>query len=300
MLFSARKSRQQIGLKATTCSDSCITSKFSLSFLLAVFRLLLGQEGVWVRGAVEGVYLKGLLAQSRLFCREMDCPVRALLGNQPAPYSGLPGPPGPKCRKKSRKMSPGASSPQEPQKSPKSPGTLQKHSPDTFRRLAATFPEEILEKKSRTTPETLSEPFLEFPSRVRLGSPKPYTSRHLKPPEHFQNCLPLSTAGDASFLEVVLERASQSCPCLAAQNSHRKIAVTTVAASGSQPFRCRNRRVFRFTGRKKIASLATFWDISLKIAGKSQRPRPQSRRSRAISRPQRPRDTKCPWNSQQH
>ena len=29
--------------------------------------------------------------------------------------------------------------------------------------------------------------------------PKPYNSRHLKPPEHFQNSLPLSTAGDASF-----------------------------------------------------------------------------------------------------
>ena len=30
-------------------------------------------------------------------------------------------------------------------------------------------------KKSAKTPETLSELFLEFPSRVRLGSPKPYT-----------------------------------------------------------------------------------------------------------------------------
>ena len=48
-------------------------------------------------------------------------------------------------------------------------------------------------------PETLSEVFQEFPSRVRLASPKPYHSRHLKPPERFQNCLLLSTAGDASF-----------------------------------------------------------------------------------------------------
>ena len=41
--------------------------------------------------------------------------------------------------------------------------------------------------------------FLEFPPRVRLGSPKPYNSRHLKPPEHFPNCLAFSTAGDTSF-----------------------------------------------------------------------------------------------------
>ena len=51
------------------------------------------------------------------------------------------------------------------------------------------------------TPKTLSELSLEFPSRVRLGSPKPYNSRHLKAPERFQNCLPPSTAGDASFFE---------------------------------------------------------------------------------------------------
>ena len=56
----------------------------------------------------------------------------------------------------------------------------------------------------------LSELLPEFPSRVRLGSPKPYHSRHLKAPQHFQNSLPLSTAGDASFSEVVPETASQS------------------------------------------------------------------------------------------
>ena len=49
------------------------------------------------------------------------------------------------------------------------------------------------------TPEMLSEHFLEFPSRVRLGCPKPYNSRHLRLPEHFQNYLPPSTAGGASF-----------------------------------------------------------------------------------------------------
>ena len=54
-------------------------------------------------------------------------------------------------------------------------------------------------RNSGKTPETLSERFLEFPSRVRLGSPKPYSSRHLRLPEHFQNSLPPSTAGGASF-----------------------------------------------------------------------------------------------------
>ena len=43
------------------------------------------------------------------------------------------------------------------------------------------------------------ERFLEFPSRVRLGCPKRYNSRHLRLPEHFQNSLPPSTAGGASF-----------------------------------------------------------------------------------------------------
>ena len=63
---------------------------------------------------------------------------------------------------------------------------------------AGTFRKKF-RKISRKTPETLSERFLEFPSRVRLGSSKHYISRHLKAPEHFQNCLPPSTAGDASF-----------------------------------------------------------------------------------------------------
>ena len=60
------------------------------------------------------------------------------------------------------------------------------------------FPEEIPENFGKT-PETLSERFLQFPSRVRLGSPKPHNSRHVKLPENFQNSLPLSTAGDASL-----------------------------------------------------------------------------------------------------
>ena len=61
------------------------------------------------------------------------------------------------------------------------PASLMGHTPST----AGTF-----RKNFRKTPETLSERFLEFPSRVRLGSPKPYNSRHLRLPEHFQNFLP--------------------------------------------------------------------------------------------------------------
>ena len=70
------------------------------------------------------------------------------------------------------------------------------HTPST----AGTFRKKF-RKNSRKTPETLSERFLEFPSRVRLGCPKPYNSRHLRLPERFQNSLP-STAGDASFSRI--------------------------------------------------------------------------------------------------
>ena len=63
--------------------------------------------------------------------------------------------------------------------------------------MAGTFRKEF-RKNSGKTPETLSELFLEFPSKVRLGSPKPYNSKNLKAPEHFRNSLPPSTAGDAS------------------------------------------------------------------------------------------------------
>ena len=92
---------------------------------------------------------------------------------------------------------------------PPSPNTTSKptlamlgHTPMT----AGTFRKKFW-RNSGKTPETLSELFLEFPSRVRLGSPKPYNSRHLKAPEHFQNSLPPSTARDASFFR------SGHCPC---------------------------------------------------------------------------------------
>ena len=70
------------------------------------------------------------------------------------------------------------------------------HTPST----AATFRRNF-RKNSGKTPETLSERFLEFPSRVRLGSPKPHNSRQLRLPEYFQNSLPPGTAGDASFFQ---------------------------------------------------------------------------------------------------
>ena len=68
------------------------------------------------------------------------------------------------------------------------------HTPST----AGTFRKKF-RKNSGKTPETLSERFLEFPSRVRLGCPKLCNSKQLRLPEHFQNYLPPSTAGGASF-----------------------------------------------------------------------------------------------------
>ena len=65
------------------------------------------------------------------------------------------------------------------------PPPLLGHTPST----AGTFRKKF-RKNSGKTPETLSERFLEFPSRVRLGCPKPYNSRHLRLPERFQHSLP--------------------------------------------------------------------------------------------------------------
>ena len=64
---------------------------------------------------------------------------------------------------------------------------------------AGTFRRKF-QKKFRKDPGNALRAFPgSFPSRVRLGSPKPYNSRHLKAPGRFQNSLPPSTAGDASF-----------------------------------------------------------------------------------------------------
>ena len=70
------------------------------------------------------------------------------------------------------------------------------HTPSTAGTLRKKF-----RKNSGKTPETLSERFLEFPSRVRLACPKPYKSRHLRLPERFQNSLPPSTAGGRFFFQ---------------------------------------------------------------------------------------------------
>ena len=72
---------------------------------------------------------------------------------------------------------------------------------------------EIAEKSKEKGGSGLSELFLEFPSRVRLGSRKPYISRHLKPPDS-RASPELSPPqyvrlGTPLFSEVVPERASQ-------------------------------------------------------------------------------------------
>ena len=54
---------------------------------------------------------------------------------------------------------------------------------------AGTFRKKF-RKNSGKTPETLSERLLEFPSRVRLGCPKPYNSRHLRLRERFPEFSP--------------------------------------------------------------------------------------------------------------
>ena len=55
--------------------------------------------------------------------------------------------------------------------------------------LSWAIPPVRLGLSGRNSGKTLERP-LEIPWRVLLGSPKPYNSRHLKAPEHFQNCLP--------------------------------------------------------------------------------------------------------------
>ena len=59
------------------------------------------------------------------------------------------------------------------------------HTPST----AGTFRKKF-RKNSGKTPETLSERFLEFPSRVRLGCPKPYNSKHFEAPRAFPEFSP--------------------------------------------------------------------------------------------------------------
>ena len=79
---------------------------------------------------------------------------------------------------------------------------------------------------------------------------------------------------------------------LAAQKSHRKIAVTMVAASGLATIPLQKSQGFSLRWQQQNRWPLAIFGASLKIAGKLAATAAASRRSRAISRPQRPRDTK--------
>ena len=87
------------------------------------------------------------------------------------------------------------------------------HTPST----AGTFRKKF-RKNSRKTPETLSERILEFPSRVRLGCPKPYNSMNLRLPEHFQTDYPKGES-DAIVLHYRLMVAGKPQPRLVMMGS---------------------------------------------------------------------------------
>ena len=82
---------------------------------------------------------------------------------------------------------------------------------------------------------------------------------------------------------------------LAAQESHRKIAVTTVAASGLATIPLQKSQGFSLRRPQKNRQPLAILGVSLKIAATTA----ASCRSRAISRPQRPRDTKL-WTPLSH
>ena len=95
-----------------------------------------------------------------------------IIGNRPAPYRGLSAS-RPKCRKSLENVSWGLR-PQDPKKSPKSPGTLQKHSPNTFRRLSGDFPDcprDFFETFCGPGPEAPRDIF-ETLSAFRVGRPE--------------------------------------------------------------------------------------------------------------------------------
>ena len=72
------------------------------------------------------------------------------------------------------------------------------------------FPEEIPERLRKDAGNALRAFPGSFPSRVRLGCPKPYNSRHLRLPEQNSRILsPPVRLGALLFSEVVPERASQ-------------------------------------------------------------------------------------------
>ena len=68
---------------------------------------------------------------------------------------------------------------------------------------------------------------------------------------------------------------TQRAPTLAAQKSHRKIAVTTVAATGLATVPLQKSQGFSLCRPQKNRQPLAIFGVSLKNAGSSQRPRPQ-------------------------
>ena len=66
---------------------------------------------------------------------------------------------------------------------------------------AGTFRKKLRKNSGRPRKRSQSVSW-NSPQEYVLGYPKPYNSRHLRLPEHFQNYLPLSTAGAASFFRI--------------------------------------------------------------------------------------------------
>ena len=77
---------------------------------------------------------------------------------------------------------------------------------------------------------------------------------------------------------------------LAAQDSHRKIGATTVVASRLATVPLQKSHGFALCQPREKSPLLAIVGVSLKIPGTTTA---ASRHSRAISRPQRPEDTKC-------
>ena len=69
--------------------------------------------------------------------------------------------------------------------------------PTDFLKFMFTF----VPENSGKTPETLSERFLEFPSRARVGTPKTLQFKAFKASRAFPEVSPPSTAGGASFFQ---------------------------------------------------------------------------------------------------
>ena len=103
----------------------------------------------------------------------------------------------------------GARGPKGPRDTPRdTPGTLRarrvRETPvaGPYPQYGWDFPEEIPERLRKDPGNALRAFPGSFPSRVRLGCPKPCNSRHLRLPEHFQNLSPPVRLGAFLFSEV--------------------------------------------------------------------------------------------------